>query len=385
MTPASSPLIALAVHARRVPLAERERFAEVVRQTATDGLSVETCHRVEWIGCEGPAASAIADALPAAGARLVDDDAARHVIEVAVGLDSVVVGEDQVLHQMRRAVTSARAAGSLNASVDRLVALALNAGRRARSWRRAPSRSLADVALAHLVRSAGSLRERPVLVVGSGEMGRLAAIALARAGGRLEIAGHSSDRAETIASAVGGIAVPFDPGARASEYVAIVVALSGRWPVSAATGDALAGGLAEVVDLSAPSAIEPSLVDRLGGRFIGIDGLANLGLSAEPNSGKLHSREHALVEATLDEFRTWLESRDRRTTAAALAARAERERLAELEDLWRRLPGLAQTDRDAIERMSVHLVERLLQEPVERLGLDKDGRYEQSVRALWAL
>ncbi|HET9457637.1 MAG TPA: hypothetical protein VFO78_09860 [Candidatus Limnocylindrales bacterium] len=368
-----------------MPIAERERFADVLRRTRSDGLALETCHRVEWVGCDGAAATTLAAALPRGGFHLIGDEAARHVIEVAVGLDSIVVGEDQILHQMRRAVAAAWAEGSIEGSVDRLMSLALRAGRRARSWRRGSVPSLADAAVAALVRQVGSVRDRSVLVVGSGEMGRLAAVAVNAAGSRLLVASRSAGRAEALAAELGATSVAFDPGALAGGLAAVVIALRGPWTPSPGTIDSLVAGGAVVVDLSAPPAVQGPHAERLEGRLIGIDALAAIdtpGLVADRRS---QARGRALVEATLEEFRAWSEARDRRTAAAALADRAERERRAELEELWRRLPELEPDAREAIERMSRHLVGRLLRDPVERLGQDTDGRHERSVRDLWAL
>jgi glutamyl-tRNA reductase len=97
------------------------------------------------------------------------------------------------------------------------------------------------------------------------------------------------------------------------------------------------------------------------------------------------ARQRQLVEATLAEFRVWHDGRGRRAVARALADRVEEERRTELDELWRRLSPLAPDDREAIERMSRHLAERLLREPLERLGSDPDGRHERAVRDLFSL
>ena len=136
---------------------------------------LETCHRVEAYLGNADDAARLAPALPAGGRALTGEQAVHHAMTVAVGRDSVVVGEDQILHQLRASVDAARATGTLDPALERLFALALQAGRRARSWRQGPARSLADVALASIERQVGALRGRDVLVVGAGSMGRLAA------------------------------------------------------------------------------------------------------------------------------------------------------------------------------------------------------------------
>ena len=135
-------------------------------------------------------------------------------MSVAVGRDSVVVGEDQILHQLRASVDAARAAGTLDPALERLFALALQAGRRARSWRQGPARSLADVALASIEQQAGAIRGRDVLVVGAGKMGRLAARAAVAAGASVAVANRSADGAAALAASTGARIEAFDPGAR---------------------------------------------------------------------------------------------------------------------------------------------------------------------------
>ena len=103
-----------------------------------------------------------ADWLPANGRILVGEAAIRHAIAVAVGRDSVVVGEDQILHQLRTSVDNARGDGGLQPVLERLFALGLRAGRRARSWRVGPGRSLADIAVSAIERQTGPLSGRQV-------------------------------------------------------------------------------------------------------------------------------------------------------------------------------------------------------------------------------
>ncbi len=380
----NADVVVLTAHARHVPVAERERFARHVRERGNaDGLLLETCHRVEWYGYESEP-TPLSVALPAGGLLLHDHDAARHAISVAVGLDSVIAGEDQVLHQLRAAVTAARDMGRLDVVLDRLFTLALRAGRRARSWRSGRPISLADVALAEIGRRIGDLNGRPVLVVGAGEMGRLATAAATAAGARVSVTSRTTTRARALASKTRADITPFDPGPRLADVAAVIVALRGRWSIAPWSADALIGGPGVVVDLSVPPAIPPGLAARLEGRLISADAFAQADPDAVVGVASV-TREQALAEATLAEFRSWLAGRSRRAAARAIAERAETDRRAELDELWRRLPSLEPEVRDAIDRMSRHLAGRILREPLERLGRDRDGRSERAARELFAL
>jgi glutamyl-tRNA reductase len=382
---ATVPIVALVTHARHVPAAERERFGAALHcDLAGRALVLETCHRVEaYLGSADDAAR-LTPALPAGGRALTGEQAAHHAISLAVGRDSVVVGEDQILHQVRASVDAARAAGTLDTVLERLFAVALRAGRRARSWRQGPARSLADVALASIERQVGPIRGRDVLIVGAGRMGRLAARAAVASGASVAVANRSADGAETLAASVGARIEAFDPEARIGGFAGVVVALAGPWPIGAATISALGGSATVVVDLSVPAAVPISLANDLGGRLVTADDLALADIGLSPQDGSA-ARLDALVERSTDEFVAWLQRRSGRSTAEALKERADHEREAELAALWRRFPDLEPEARDAIEWMTRHLADRLLREPLERLGRDTDGSDGRAIRDLFAL
>jgi glutamyl-tRNA reductase len=382
---ANVPIVALVAHARNVPALERERFAAVLhRELAGGALVLETCHRVEAYLGDADDAARLQPALPAGGHALTGTQAVHHAISVAVGRDSVVVGEDQILHQLRASVDAARTADTLDPGLERLFALALQAGRRARSWRQRPTRSLADVALASIEQQVGPISGREILVVGAGRMGRLATRAAVAARAWVAVANRSADAAASLAASAGARTEAFDPEARIGSYAGVVVALGGPWPIRAATIDALATSATVVVDLSVPAAVPAPLEQLLAARLITADALALAEVGAVAEDGSA-ARLDALVDRSTAEYVAWLRGRDERSTAQALKERADNAREAELAALWRRVPGLEPEARDAIERMTRHLAERLLREPLERLGRDADGRDGRAIRDIFAL
>jgi glutamyl-tRNA reductase len=383
---ASTAVVAFVTHARHVPAIERERFGARLRNaSAGQALVLETCHRVEAYVVSPGDDTATSAWLPAGGVRLVGEPAIRHAITVAVGRDSVIVGEDQILHQLRQSVDSARVGGHLHPVLERLFAQATRAGRRARSWRAGPALSLADVALSVVERRTGFIGGREVLVVGAGRMGGLTVRAAIAAGASVSVANRSPGRPNAIVAATGARVEAFDPGPAIDRFAAVVVALAGPWTIQEATVRALAASPAVVVDLSVPAAVPRELVESLGSRLISADELALTNAEPAAADDPALVRLDALIDATTAEFHTWLEGREGRAAADALTARADREREAELDALWRRLPNLDADARDAIERMSQHLARRLLREPLERLGHDAEGRHEQAARELFGL
>ncbi|HET7677727.1 MAG TPA: hypothetical protein VFK38_07720 [Candidatus Limnocylindrales bacterium] len=366
----------LTAHARDVPSEARALLAARLEPdlAGRGALLLGTCHRVEaWL----PAGtSPIAARLPAPVRQINGEAAARHVLCVAVGLDSVVLAEDQLLHQLRAEATRARSRGPLDPALDRLVQLALRAGRRARSWRVGRGESLADVALARLP-AGGS-----ILVVGTGDMGRLAAAAVRRRGDRLLVAGRTPANAAELAERSGGAALGFVPEADVLATVrGVIVALRGAWPLPPARAAALVSGGAVVVDLSSPPALAPELRARLGQRLHSIDALAR----ERSGDDRLARRLERLVEEALAEYAAWLRGRAAAAAAAELTARADETRRAALERLWRELPAYDGATREAVERMSRHLVARILDAPLARLGSDPDGARERAARELFDL
>ena len=390
MIDGEATVAAVVAHARAVPAADRERFALALRNGLGDhGLIVQTCHRVEGYAAGADDLARLATVPIPLGASQVRGEAAiRHAVTVAVGRDSVVVGEDQVLHQVRSAVDAARSAGGLDPILERLFGAAMRAGRLARSWRAGPVPSLATVAWAEIAARSGPLERRRVLVVGAGQMGRLAARAAAQLEADVTVANRSAAAAAALARDAGGRSAPLDPGPAVADFAGIVIALSGPWSIGRETTDALATGHLPVVDLSVPSALDEELRGRLGRRLITADDLAradSLAAGAKGLDARTARRLDALIDRTTSGFVDWLDGRARRTVAAALADRAATARETELAALWRQLPALDPEAREAIDAMTKHLADRLLREPLDRLGKDVDGAAERAVREAFAL
>lgn len=373
-------LHAVVAHAAFVPADERARFARQIRTSPPPGaVVVETCHRVE-VHAAGSDPAEMLDELPDGVRRLHDRDVADHVVALAVGLRSAIVAENELLHQLRTSVDEARSRGRLPAELDRLFDHALRAGRRGRSWLPARRPSLGDAALDLAPQP---LSGRTVVVIGTGPMGRLAVAGAVRRGARIVVASRTRERADAVAADHHATVAELDPGPLVGEAAAIVVALAGPWTIGPETAAALLDGRAHVVDLSAPPATPAAVRVALGPRFVSIDDLA---VRTTPiGDERLVGRLRDLAAATVDEYVDWLARDADRAAARTMAERAETARSIELGELWRRLPHLEAAERSEIERMSRHLAERLLREPLARLGDDSDGRREQAARELFGL
>jgi len=384
-TPCEAPtatVLALVAHARGVPSAAREAFAAECEALAAHEaiILVHTCHRVELYVAMGAFGDGVLPQLPTGGLRLEDAAAARHLINVACGLHSAVLGEDQILHQVRETYALRHAARPLDPVLDRLFQVALNAGRRAHGWFAGAPRSLGDVALDEIERVVGSLVDQPILIVGAGSMSRLSAQAAARRGAQVTITNRTAERAKALAQNIGGKAVEASSDGSLGPFVGAIVAVSGAWAFHPQDAARLVESGAIVVDLSSPPAVSNTLQAQLGERFVSIDDLA-WGPQVELADG-LRGRLEKLVAESGGEYCRWLRARDFLPAIQAMTDAAEARRLSELAWLSRRLPHMSEHDRALVEQMSHRLVGGILHAPKSALRLDENGELG---RAAWEL
>lgn len=376
----TATLVALVAHARGVPSAARAVFAAQCEALAAHDsiIVVRTCHRVELYVALGGFGDGELPELPAGGLRLEDAAAASHLINVACGLQSAVLGEDQVLHQVRETLALRHESRPLDPVLDRLFQVALNAGRRAHGWFAGSRRSLGDVALDEIERAAGTLVDQPILIVGAGSMSRLTAQAAARRGARVTITNRTAQRAMDLAGNLGGTAVVGTSDGTLGPFAGAVVAVSASWSVHPSDAARLVERGTTVVDLSSPPALSVDLQTELGNRFISIDDLA-WGPQVElPVQGRLER----LVSESGGEYCRWLRARHFPPAIQAMTEAAEARRLSELAWLAHRIPNLSDHDRAMIEQMSHRLVAGILHAPKSALRLDESGTLS---RAAWEL
>jgi glutamyl-tRNA reductase len=400
---AALDLHALVVHARTVSSDEREAFARAAMPVAHDprAILLRTCHRVElyYANVDSPDLQPLAPPdLPVGGVSLEGLAAARHLLTVAAGLDSVVVGEDQILHQLRECLADRHVPGAegcpvdvgshdaaaleLDPLIERLFQAALHLGRETRSWREGPPRSLGDTATDCVMAVTGSLIGRRVLVVGAGRMARLAALSAARHGARVLVANRSADRAAALAWEASGEPAAYGAGAPLPEVDAVIPAISGRWELSPAARSALLEREVPVVDLSSPSALDPALREALGSRYISVDDFARS--PQDQIRPRMRKRLEKAIDAAEAQFAAWVNARSSVPSIQALSEQAESRRAEELERLFRRIE-LADHERELVEQMSRRLVAGLLHAPLASLREDTDGELDRAARALFWL
>jgi glutamyl-tRNA reductase len=323
-----------------------------------------------------------------------DVEAVRHLYAVASGVESMVVGESEVLGQVRAAFSAAVTAGSDDALLSRLFHTAIRTARRARSETRVGAGALSVSTIA--AQQARALCPEPgraaVLVIGAGEAGRLAAASLAERGvGTLLVTNRTHERAEALAAALGGEAVDFAQLPSTLPRVDVVLAASGAESALLSRGDVEAavarreGEPLVILDIAMPRDVDPGVRALPGVRYLDLDDLQGI---AAQNRGAREAEVaavRAIVDAEAARFVEWWEQLQVAPTIAALTDRTEGLRRREVERAARRM-GASPEQREQLDAMARALTARLLHDPIAALRErgDRDV-YVQTLRALFRL
>ncbi len=326
------------------------------------------------------------------------ESAASHLFTVASGLDSAVVGEAEILGQVRNAWERAQAEGAVGSRLNLLFRHALETGKRARTdtgiGRHVASVSTAAVAMAaaHL----GELDGRSILVLGAGEMGDGMVRALAAKGVRdVRIANRTRDRAVELADRVGGRAIRLaDLDASLSE-VDLLLTGTGATSMLLEHADiarvmaSRSGRPLLVVDVAVPRDVDPAAADLPGVTLLDMDDLRAFAEAGQAERRREVDAVRALVAEELDRYVAVSSAREVAPLIATLHSRGDDVRVAELERYRARLGALDERQIEAVEALTRGIVAKLLHEPTVGLkdaaGTPKGERLSEALRDLFSL
>lgn len=326
------------------------------------------------------------------------DDAVRHLCRVAAGLDSLVLGESEILGQVREAFEAATAAGTVGPGLALLFRTAIAAGRRARSETAigANPATASSMALALAEGVLGELGQRRVLVVGAGRIGLQTLKALeGRRVVQIAVANRTRERAAEVAARFGATAHGLDELEDVLAWAdAAVTATSSEEPVVRAEAVKRAAGRRDgralvVVDLAVPGDVERSAGDVSGVRLFDVDDL-RVGLD-ETMTSRLREVPgvEAIVEDEVEDFRRRYLELEIEPLVAALRVQAEAIREQEVARALRDLGEVDPATAERIEHLSRTLVKKLLHEPTvrlrERAGTGGSDEVADAVRELFGL
>jgi glutamyl-tRNA reductase len=377
-----------------------------------EGAIVSTCNRVEVIAC-GSDPEAVGRALPGflaaengCAPALIEGhvyvhrgrDAVRHLFRVAASLDSMVVGEPQILGQMKEQYATAAAVGASGQVLHRCFHKSFSVAKRIRHEtgiaERAVSIGSAAVELARGIFD--RLDDKTAMLLGAGAMGELTARQLLSEGvGTVMVANRTFDRAVEVARDLGGIPVPFERVAKTLPLADLVI--------SAATGDGflVASDTIEeavrerrrrpmfLIDLAVPRSIDP-VANALDGVYVyDIDDLE--GVIADNRGARAREAEKAesIIDTEVDAFWHWFTTLDAVPTIVALRERLDEIRRREIERTLAGLGDLPARHRDAIERLTQAIVNKILHAPVTELRRRRSDQteafYIEAARLLFRL
>jgi glutamyl-tRNA reductase len=321
---------------------------------------------------------------------LLGTQAIDHLIRVSTGLDSMLIGEAEILGQVKDAYVQAQRARSLGKTLNRLFREALEAGKAARTHTAigGDSISIATAAVACAHEHVGDLSGKSVLVIGAGKMGAIAARRLkAEGAGDIVLLNRSHKRAQHVADELGGIARTADmPGlVGALKAADVVVTSTGASHFIVTPGNVSEAMLARpqrpmfIVDIAVPRDVDPEVSRIPGIGLVDVDALKDVvDVTLEKRREAIPLVEE-IVAGHVERFQQWYQSRIAVPVIASLTRKAESIREAELERLFARIPDLSERERALIGGMSLKIVSKLLHSAIVRI---RDKAAENHAEAL---
>ncbi len=358
------------------------------RGLVSESVIVSTCHRSEiysigqgeqvgdqltrfiseWRGLD-PAL------LESASFRRFGAEAARHLFRVASGLDSMALGESEVLGQVRQALSIARETGSTRAVLHRLFESAVRAGKRVRTETEIAVHplSIPSIGVELATKVFGDLGERTLLLLGSGETGTLFARHALEAGVRnLRIANRTLAHAQDLAARVGARVVPWDSVARELPSADVVVGTTAS-PVPVVKRADVEAAMRQrrgrpmfFLDLAMPPDVDPEVKGVYNVFAYDLDGLEEVAAGNRRRRVREVPRAEEILEEELERFLGWFGNLSVIPTVTDLKRRLEQIRDGELERLP---PG----DRERLRPLAESIVAKLLHEPMRRMKNEPDA------------
>ena len=321
-----------------------------------------------------------------------DGQAVEHLFRVACGLDSMVLGETQILGQVRNAFLLAQRQGTTGTIFNRLFKQAITLAKRAHHatsiGENAVSVSYAAVELGR--RIFRRFDGKRVMLVGAGKMGALAARHLQAHGATdIVVANRTLDRARELAETFGGVAKPLDELPALLQSVDIVISstnapgqLITAEMVRAATADRTGRPLV-LIDIAVPRDIDPGCADVPGVFLYDIDDLEGI---VEDNLAKRRQDSEvigAMIAEEREAFAQWTATLSVQPVIRSLQEKAAAIHEATVQSLLQKLPGLDERQEEKIRKLTKSMISQLLREPIVRLkDMATEGRGESAARLL---
>lgn len=316
-----------------------------------------------------------------------DEGAVAHTFGVAAGLDSLVVGENQILGQVKQALSICQDEGSVGTVLNALFQQALRVGKRVQSETAIGSagRSLVSAAYETLTAGHGVLEGRRLLVVGAGSIASLAARTAHAQGAKITLVNRTLSKAEHLARSIEARVLPFDQLPQALAENEIVVTCTGARGFSLGAADLIGTPVVAVVDLALPADIGTDVAATA----VDVINLERLLAEQHDLGGAEIEAARELVQAEVADFLGMRRAAQVAPTVVALRSMASQVVSAEMDRLEGRLPMLGDKERSEVQQTVRRIVDKLLHTPtvrVQELSADPDSLdYAAALRDLFAL
>ncbi len=324
------------------------------------------------------------------------DAAVAHVFNVASGLNSMAIGESQILGQLREALARGQSEGHVGSRLNSLVQHALRAGKRvhAETGIDEVSRSLVTAGLDAAAEQIGPLSAARVLIIGAGSMSALAATTVARRGiAELTVVNRTHDRGLALAARLGGRARPMSGLPEALAEADIVISCTGAPGLAVTLADiadaqvARAGRPQALIDLALPHDIAHEVASLTGVTLLGLAELGEL-VGTDGNLPEIEAAR-VIVAEDISRHLNARAASNAAPTVRALRGAAQHIVEQELARLEQRTPAMSQRDRAQVDRAIHRIVDKLLHQPTVRakeLAVNgRLGEYEDALRQLFDL
>lgn len=395
-------LVLVGINHTTAPIEIRERLAipagRLAEATRTlvhrpgirEGIIFSTCNRVELLTLqEGEATRGDSllcflheyFALPPSSItphlyEYREGEAVRHLFRVASSLDSMVVGEPQILGQVKESYTVAREVGAVNGSLDNLLQRAFTVAKKVRSETQigSSSVSIASVAVDLARKIFGSLEGKTVLLVGAGKMSELSARHLIQQGAtRILVANRTLERAEKIAAQFNGQVIAFEDLYAQTSRADIVITSTGapQKIFNKAHGQQFLHSRRNrpmfFIDIAVPRDVDPGM-NQVEGCFVyDIDDLQQVAAANLADRSREAAAAESIISQEVDKYQQRVQSRGAAPAIIALQQNAEAIREAELARAAKRLASLTPEQREAVEALTRSLTAKLLHPQMEAL------------------
>jgi glutamyl-tRNA reductase len=398
-----------------VPEHELPKVLEALGEVSelAERMFFTTCNRAEVYGvAEGPLANAVEatrasleryrnlDSSALAGALYAYDgaEAVRHVFRVASSLDSMVIGEPQILGQVKTAYTVARSQQATGIILNNLLEQAFHVAKRVRTETAIATAavSISSVAVELARKIFGDLEGRTVLILGAGEMAELALRHLVDDGVRsILVANRSHDRAVALAEQFHGRAVTFDTFHQEMLEADIVISSTSAPHLILKKEDVQAIILERrhrpifLIDIANPRDIDPGCNEVDNVYLYNIDDLQSVVSANLKERQREAERAEVIIEREVTVFQAWLRGLDVVPTIVSLRDRVEEIRAAELQKAMSRMGDLTPEQRETIASMTTAMINKILHQPMSELrrrAVHQDGHvYSAVLRRLFGL